>query len=89
MEWWDKVMHPVRRVWKGVALRIGIRKRGLLKLRHDVRACEYEDVRIMWEMLRRTETESARQSQPVKSKKRCFWKCFSWARCSPYFGRNC
>ncbi|OAY23014.1 hypothetical protein MANES_18G044800v8 [Manihot esculenta] len=87
MEWWDKVIHPVQRVWKGVALRIGIRKRGLLKLHHDVRACEYEDVRVMWEMLKRNETENAKLSG--KKKKRCLWDCFSWARCTPYFGHSC
>lgn len=28
MDWLDKVVHPVQQVWNGVALRIGIRKRG-------------------------------------------------------------
>ena len=31
--------------------------RGLLKLEDDVQTCGYEDVRVMWEMLRRSETE--------------------------------
>ncbi|XP_050214239.1 uncharacterized protein LOC126665461 [Mercurialis annua] len=88
MEWLDKVMHPMRRVWNGVALRIGIRKRGLLKLRYDVHACEYEDVRIMWEMLRQNETKNGRRSVTNLNQKRCFWNCFSWARSTPYFGRN-
>ncbi|KAK4559818.1 hypothetical protein RGQ29_008841 [Quercus rubra] len=85
MEWWDKVKVPIRRVWIGVATRLGIRKSGLLKLRHDVSTCEYEDVRVMWEMLKRSETE---QVIPEKSKKRPFWNIFDWARCTPYLCRG-
>ncbi|KAJ0980274.1 hypothetical protein J5N97_008529 [Dioscorea zingiberensis] len=52
MEWWDRVVIlPARRVWLGMASRLGIRKTGLGKLRKQVRSCEYEDVRIMWELL--------------------------------------
>ena len=29
MEWWDKVKVPIRRVWIGVATRLGIRKSGM------------------------------------------------------------
>nr|POE98928.1 hypothetical protein CFP56_75242 [Quercus suber] len=53
----------------------------LLKLRHDVSTCEYEDVRVMWEMLKRSETE---QVIPEKSKKRSFWNIFDWARSAKY-----
>ncbi|WCJ35533.1 hypothetical protein M5689_016783 [Euphorbia peplus] len=89
MEWWDKVIHPARRAWNGVAVRFGIRKRGILKLRYDVRACEYEDVRVMWDMLRSNQTENVQHlGGKSKSKKKSFWDCFSWARSSPYFGRN-
>ncbi|KAF3446566.1 hypothetical protein FNV43_RR11746 [Rhamnella rubrinervis] len=77
MEWWRKVVFPVRRVWNGVASRLGIRNSGLLKLRHDVRACEYEDVRVMWDMLNRSEADI-----PMSKKKRCFWNYFGWARVS-------
>ncbi|KAG2699030.1 hypothetical protein I3843_07G173800 [Carya illinoinensis] len=84
MELWDTVTFPVRLVWDGVAVRLGIRKSGLLKLRHDVRTCEYEDVRVMWEMLKRNETEQC----PEKIKKRGFWNFLEWARCSPYLCRS-
>ncbi|RZC62735.1 hypothetical protein C5167_024499 [Papaver somniferum] len=60
MEWWNKMMLPLRRVWFHLAARLGIRKSGLLKLKHDVRTCEYEDVHVMWEMLKRSETESSK-----------------------------
>ncbi|KAF8404908.1 hypothetical protein HHK36_009803 [Tetracentron sinense] len=72
MECWEKVMVPIRRAWFCVAKKCGIRKSGLLKLRHDVRTCEYEDVRVMWEMLSKTETELARTS--VKKSKKPFWR---------------
>ncbi|XP_008792667.1 uncharacterized protein LOC103709215 [Phoenix dactylifera] len=58
--WWDRVVIPMRRVWINVATRIGNRKTGLWKLRKEVRTCEYEDVHVMWEMLRKTDTEIGR-----------------------------
>ncbi|GAV70490.1 hypothetical protein CFOL_v3_13988 [Cephalotus follicularis] len=73
--WWDKVTISMKKVWNGVAFRLGIRKSGLLKLRHDVRSCEYEDVQVMWEMLKKNETG--------KSNKRPLWNMFEWARCTP------
>lgn len=33
---------------------------GLWKLRKEVRTCEYEDVHVMWEMLRKTDCEIGR-----------------------------
>ena len=39
---------------------------GLLKLRHDVRACEYEDIRVMWEILNRNESEFGHSSSSKK-----------------------
>ncbi|KAJ8485771.1 hypothetical protein OPV22_018256 [Ensete ventricosum] len=51
----------MRRVWAGVATRVGIRKSGLLRLRQEVSTCEYEDVRVLWELL----TESGRAGPPL------------------------
>ncbi|ESR46860.1 hypothetical protein CICLE_v10002925mg [Citrus x clementina] len=99
MKLWDKMALPMRRVWNGVALRLGIRKsgefplhpalNGLLRLRRDVRSCEYEDVRVMWEMLKRNEPELARS--PSRSKKRLCLNFFGWARssCTPHLCRSC
>ncbi|KAG6784462.1 hypothetical protein POTOM_010158 [Populus tomentosa] len=70
----------LRRVWNGITLRLWIRKRGLLKLRHDVRACEYADVHVMWKMLRRNETETVQFSR--KRENKSLWDCFHWARCT-------
>ncbi|RRT48350.1 hypothetical protein B296_00013606 [Ensete ventricosum] len=74
MAWWDRVASPMRRVWAGVATRVGIRKSGeldssfppcfaagLLRLRQEVSTCEYEDVRVLWELL----TESGRAGPPL------------------------
>ncbi|KAK8957958.1 hypothetical protein KSP39_PZI000236 [Platanthera zijinensis] len=63
MEWWDLIIFPAKRVWIGVAARFSLRKNGFLGLRQlkqEVITCEYEDVRVMWEMLRKSETETAR-----------------------------
>nr|CAD1837855.1 unnamed protein product [Ananas comosus var. bracteatus] len=57
MGWWDRIVFPMRRVWIGVASRLGMRKSGLSRLRYEVSTCEYEDVRVMWEMLSRTDGE--------------------------------
>ncbi|KAG4969812.1 hypothetical protein JHK82_035513 [Glycine max] len=93
VEWWQNMMYPVRRVWFVVATRLGIRKNGLLKLRHDVRACEYEDIRVMWEILNRNESEFGHSSSSRKgnnnnnNKKGHCWKLLRWARCAPYMCR--
>ncbi|KAE8775328.1 hypothetical protein ACQJBY_060841 [Aegilops geniculata] len=52
--WWERLVLPVRRAWLGVASRFGVRQSGLWRLRQEVSTCEYEDVRVMWEMLSRT-----------------------------------
>ncbi|KAI3972719.1 hypothetical protein MKX01_019377 [Papaver californicum] len=67
MEWWNKMMLPLRRVWFHLAARLGIRKSGLLKLKHDVRTSEYEDVHVMWEMLKRSETETSKNLKSSSS----------------------
>ena len=51
---------------------------GLLKLEDDVQTCEYQDIQVMWEMLRRTESggpidnHHEREHQP-------FWRIFEWS----------
>ncbi|KAF7819640.1 elongation factor [Senna tora] len=86
MELWRKLMYPMRSVWIRVATRLGIRKTGLLKLRHDVRACEYKDIHVMWGMLERNDSVFA---SPEKGKKRRnYWKLFRWARCAPCICRS-
>ncbi|CAL9060338.1 unnamed protein product [Musa banksii] len=58
IKWWERVVvFPARRVWIGVATRLGIRRTGLRKLRKEVRSCDYEDVHVMWELLRKADTE--------------------------------
>ncbi|KAL7114354.1 hypothetical protein ACP275_04G116000 [Erythranthe tilingii] len=78
MEWWRKIVFPVRRAWFAVSARVKARKNGagLLKLHDDIQTCGYEDVQIMWEMLRRTETEVV--PRQTKSKHRWFLKNLTW-----------
>ena len=59
-------------------------KSGILKLQHDVRACQYEDVHVMWEMLQRNEMDQS----PVKRRNRSFWSFFGWARSAPSLCRS-
>ncbi|KAJ4966075.1 hypothetical protein NE237_017924 [Protea cynaroides] len=44
--------------------------RGLLKLRDDVRACKYEDVQVLWEMLKNREMELARLARTATKKQK-------------------
>ncbi|KHN34165.1 uncharacterized protein LOC114397979 [Glycine soja] len=90
VEWWQNMMFPVRRVWFVVAKRLGIRKNGLLKLSNDVRACEYEDIQVMWEILNRNESEFGHSSSTRKgnNKKGHCWKLLRWARCAPCMCRT-
>ncbi|KAI5660361.1 hypothetical protein M9H77_29154 [Catharanthus roseus] len=55
---------------------------GLLKLRDDIQTCGYEDVQVMWEMLRRTESELI-SSHAKRNKHRPFWRVFVWSNQSP------
>ncbi|KAG5227779.1 MAGUK p55 subfamily member [Salix suchowensis] len=79
MDLWHKMIFPVRRVWLAVSARLKARKNGanLLKLHNDVQTCGYEDVQVMWEMLRRSESELI-ASHP-KRKQRPFWRVFVWS----------
>lgn len=78
MEWCHKVIFPMRRAWTAVAARVRARKDGggLLKLHDDVQMCGYQDVQVMWEMLRRSETSEL--SHPPK-RKRPFWRVSVWS----------
>ncbi|KAL5080133.1 hypothetical protein RYX36_008554 [Vicia faba] len=87
VEWWQKnIIYPVRSLWISIATRFGIRKTGLKKLKNDVRACEYEDIHVMWEMLNGNESLSEfGGNSPNKIKKMHHLKLFKWARCvAPY-----
>ncbi|KAK8572464.1 hypothetical protein V6N13_048059 [Hibiscus sabdariffa] len=89
MQAFARMTLPIRRVWSGVAARIGVRKRGHMKLGKDVRSCEYEDVRVMWEMLSGNQAESMGGS-PFPRKTRCKKRrlssksCLEWARRAPF-----
>ncbi|KAG0451090.1 hypothetical protein HPP92_026436 [Vanilla planifolia] len=82
MNCWDKMILPATRVWIGISARLSLRKTGLRKLREEVSTCEYEDIQVMWEMLRRTDTEVS-QSPPANRrqlrKRRRRWIVLDWA----------
>ncbi|RWV80532.1 hypothetical protein GW17_00058185 [Ensete ventricosum] len=74
MAWWNKkVVFPVKRAWEAATARVKSRKHGdgILKLRDDVQMCGSQDVQVMWEMVRRSETAV---SQATKRHKRQFWR---------------
>ncbi|XVF25319.1 hypothetical protein REPUB_Repub13aG0203200 [Reevesia pubescens] len=79
MDWWNKMIFPVRRVWFAVSSRVKAPKNGvgLLKLHDDVQTCGYQDVQVMWEMLRRSEIELIANNS--KRKQRPFWRVFIWS----------
>ncbi|XP_078443977.1 uncharacterized protein LOC144713287 [Wolffia australiana] len=80
MDWWRKMIFPVRRAWLIVSARAKVGAKagpGILKLSDDVRSCGYEDVRVMWEILR-TELEISSAAPP----KRTFWNVFLWPHSS-------
>ncbi|KAL9275613.1 hypothetical protein AKJ16_DCAP23599 [Drosera capensis] len=73
MKWWEKmVVVPLRRVWVSLSSRVKPPRSGnvLLKLHEDVVTCGYQDVQVMWEMVKRSEPlshSSERKQQP-------FWR---------------
>lgn len=48
---------------------------GLVKLHDDIQTCGYEDVQVMWEMLRRSDSDLT-SNQTTKRKQRPFWRVF-------------
>ncbi|KAH6757321.1 hypothetical protein C2S53_020899, partial [Perilla frutescens var. hirtella] len=80
VNWWDKMVSPMRKVWVRLSRKISFRKTGLIKLHKDVRRCEYEDVHILWEMLQRNEADIARRRKGQS------WK-FQWTQCPPLLCR--
>ncbi|KAG9442047.1 hypothetical protein H6P81_017901 [Aristolochia fimbriata] len=83
MDWWEKVVLPVTKVWLLLGSRMGIKSSRHLKLRYEVKTCEYEDVQIMWKLLRKSESE---KNHRFKSKKlrRPIWKTLLCAGRTPY-----
>uniref|UniRef100_A0A7N0RGT2 Uncharacterized protein n=1 Tax=Kalanchoe fedtschenkoi TaxID=63787 RepID=A0A7N0RGT2_KALFE len=75
MDWWKRVMSPVRRLCFHVDKARSRRQTGggLLKLRDDIQTCGYEDVQVMWEILRKSETEVADRKSQNKAKQRPIW----------------
>ncbi|WOK92680.1 hypothetical protein Cni_G01371 [Canna indica] len=79
MAWWNKVvLNPVKRAWAAVAARVKAPRNGggILKLHNDVQMCGYQDVQIMWEMVRRSEMEL---SNKPKKRKRLIWRLLAWS----------
>ncbi|KAK0595469.1 hypothetical protein LWI29_006995 [Acer saccharum] len=83
MELWHKMVFPVRRVWLAVSTRVKARKNGggLLKLHNDVESCEYQDIKVMWEMLNQSEAQLITTTTTTtnnKRRQRPFWRVFVW-----------
>ncbi|KAL1357148.1 hypothetical protein HN51_009129 [Arachis hypogaea] len=82
-KWWRNMMHSIRRFCGGLAIAFEIRQTGLLNLRHDVMACEHEDIRVMWEMLNEKELDIDQSPRrKTKTKKGTYWRLLKWARCA-------
>ncbi|XP_024968929.1 uncharacterized protein LOC112508520 [Cynara cardunculus var. scolymus] len=81
MNWWQNMVLPMRRVWLAVGARVKSTHNGggLLKLHDDIQTCGYEDIQVMWEILRRT--ESGATSNPAKRKPKPFWKILVATEC--------
>ncbi|KGN58642.1 uncharacterized protein LOC101215661 [Cucumis sativus] len=80
MGFWHQMIFPVRRVWLAVYGRLKARRNdeGLLKLHDDVETCGYQDVKVMWEILRRSEAELINHHQ-MRRKHKPFWKALVWS----------
>ncbi|XP_078434516.1 uncharacterized protein LOC144705622 [Wolffia australiana] len=73
MDWWEKaVLPPVKRAFVAVATAARPKhgrkqgsEKGIEKLEDDVQTCGYEDVQVMWEILR---MEIEMSTKPPKRK---------------------
>ncbi|CAD5168598.1 unnamed protein product [Musa acuminata subsp. malaccensis] len=78
MAWWHKVVaFPVKRACVAVAARVKPPSDGggIIKLQNDVQMCGYQDVQVMWEMVRISEMEL---SNKPKKRKRLLWRLLAW-----------
>ncbi|EYU25504.1 hypothetical protein ABFS82_03G036400 [Erythranthe guttata] len=83
MKWWGKMTVPMRKVWSKVSKKIRPKTAGQNKLHRDVRTCEYEDVHILWDMLKKND-----ETDPVKGgDEAAAWK-LHWAKCAPLLCRG-
>ncbi|CAN4122577.1 unnamed protein product [Withania somnifera] len=89
MQLLEKMMDPMRKAWSRVFTRIR-RKTGHVKLRRDVRKCEYDDVHILWDMLKKNETETgdANTKPSAGHKKVRFLDIIDWAKRAPFICRS-
>ncbi|CAO2818898.1 unnamed protein product [Amaranthus hypochondriacus] len=87
--WLEKAfMMPVRRLCRRFTARLRFRKRGILILSQEVQACEYEDVQIMWEMLKKTESIPASSPSPKWLKKKPIRNALAWTRWGTCFSHK-
>ncbi|KAI3491380.1 hypothetical protein L1887_44307 [Cichorium endivia] len=77
MEWWRKLAICLRKFWIRAATRFGVPKSGLRRLRHDIMRCEYEDVHVLWELLK--EGDKGLSGDIGSKKKRPFSILLKWA----------
>ncbi|KAI4321068.1 hypothetical protein MLD38_034489 [Melastoma candidum] len=92
MDWCDRVAHSIKGAFRRLASRLGILHSGPKKLRQDVRRCDYGDVKVMWEMLKKKKKENVAElgkrpppPSPSAGGKRSpspWLNSFEWARCS-------
>ncbi|CAL9167970.1 unnamed protein product [Musa hybrid cultivar] len=82
MAWWHKVVaFPVKRACVAVAAGVKppsdgkLTRSPLLVLQNDVQMCGYQDVQVMWEMVRISEMEL---SNKPRKRKRLLWRLLAW-----------
>ncbi|KAF5193370.1 hypothetical protein FRX31_017044 [Thalictrum thalictroides] len=69
----------LRRFWVAFARSLGIHHTGLQKLTDEVKTCEYDDVHIMWKLLKKTQIDMA--ESPTKKLKRHLQNIFQYVIC--------
>nr|GMD99437.1 Cyclic pyranopterin monophosphate synthase [Ipomoea batatas] len=83
MKFLGKMLVPMRKAWTKFAYRLHFRRTGLVKLHRDVKTCEYEDVHILWEMVKRYEKEMATSSASCRGRQR-----WDMVYCAPFQSRS-
>ncbi|KAL7605672.1 uncharacterized protein LOC111886984 isoform X1 [Lactuca sativa] len=83
IKWWQKFTIYLRKIWIRVAVRFGVPKSGLGRLHHEIMRCEYEDVHVLWKLLK--ENEKGLSGDLRSKKNRTCSKLVHWVgRRSPF-----
>ena len=78
----------MRKFWTKLSKKLRLRKNAEhMKLQQDIKSCEYEDVHVLWEMLKKHDTDlsgsDCSETQLIKKGGASFWEILQFPKQPP------